>query len=77
MIPSKGQKVVWVTEQGQLKDVVVEKVLDVGAGLVEINGKTLRYVNPAGNTKHEINSWHFATDDTSNIKVSAPEKVKE
>ena len=69
MTPSKGQQVVCVTEQGLLKTVTVDKVLDVGAGLVEINGKTLRYVNPAGNTKHEINSWHFPTDDVSRIEV--------
>jgi hypothetical protein len=43
-------------------------VVDAGAGLVELEtGMQVRYVDPAGATQHEPNSWHYPTDDTSSV----------
>jgi hypothetical protein len=76
--PFTSEKVVFVDQEGNCSNVAISKVIDVGAGIVELNSKQVRYVDPAGATQYESNSWHFILDDTSKIqKQSAPESLRQ
>jgi hypothetical protein len=76
--PQVKDKVVFVKDNGDTTEAVIKAVRDIGAGMVVLTvdrkETPSRYVDPAGATKFEAGSWHYATDDTSRIVSPIPER---
>lgn len=65
-IPQVGQEVHYVRYDLQVVKAQVGRVVDIGEGIVILDGVERRYVDPTGAKQYEGGTWHF-TDESDKL----------